>query len=84
MARGKWGNNNYPIMKGIKLSEDQAKKWHVSNIREFLDCNGPSYIKDLETIIKAFTDIFLKRDDINFEFISKHQEIINKIYLGDK
>ena len=30
---------NFPIMKGIKINEEQAKNWDVNLIREFLDSN---------------------------------------------
>ncbi len=47
---------NFPVMKGIKISEEQAKNWDVNLVRNALDSNG-SESKDLLQNFKRLYEI---------------------------
>ena len=41
---------NFPVYKGIKITEDQEKNWNAENIRKYLDGNG-DYENNMNTRI---------------------------------
>ncbi len=65
---------NFPIMKGIKISEEQAKNWDVQLIRNALD--GDSNEDELKGCLKVYNYLFEKitGNFKIFEFIQKTDE----------